>query len=131
VQSSRPSGRHNHLIGGSFRIPKPFFRKQTRAWYVQLGKKQHNLGPDEEAAKEKYHVLMAGRQPVTDVTTVVDIRLPYGGQADVDAVEDEIAGVSDVRAAVDLVAEVELFGSQGDVIDEEYVVTGVDAERGA
>lgn len=55
------------------RIPKPFFRKQTRTWYAQLGKKQHNLGPDEEAAKEKYHVLMAGRQPVTDVTTVVDI----------------------------------------------------------
>ena len=31
------------------REPKPFFRKQTRTWYVQIGKKQHNLGPDEQS----------------------------------------------------------------------------------
>ena len=45
------------------REPKPFFRKQTGTWYVQIGKKQHNLGPDEQVAKQKYHALMAGRQP--------------------------------------------------------------------
>jgi hypothetical protein len=52
------------------REPKPFFRKQTGTWYVQIGKKQHNLGPDEQVAKQKYHALMAGRQPVTEDTTV-------------------------------------------------------------
>jgi integrase len=55
------------------RIPKPFFRSQTKTWYVQIGNKQHNLGPDEQAAKEKYHVLMLGRQPVTDETTVCTV----------------------------------------------------------
>jgi hypothetical protein len=55
------------------RIPKPFFRKQTKTWYVQIGKKQHNLGPDEEAAKEKYGRLIVGRQPINDETTVLTI----------------------------------------------------------
>lgn len=37
------------------REPKPFFRKQNR---------------HEQVAKQKYHALLAGRQPVTDGTTV-------------------------------------------------------------
>lgn len=54
------------------RQPKPFFRLQTRCWYVQLGKKQINLGPDEEAAWEKYHELMLQREEIsTSVSTVV------------------------------------------------------------
>ncbi len=40
------------------RGPKPFFRKQTQTWYVQIGGKQYNLGPDEESAKQRYHELM-------------------------------------------------------------------------
>ncbi len=40
------------------RQPKPFFRKQTRSWYVQLGKRQINLGKNEDEAKAKYHQLM-------------------------------------------------------------------------
>lgn len=43
------------------RQPKPFFRKFTQTWYLTLNGKQINLGPDEEAAFEKYHELMAGR----------------------------------------------------------------------
>jgi hypothetical protein len=50
------------------REPKPFFRKPSGTWYVQIGKKRHNLGPDEQVAKQKYHALMAGRQPVTEDT---------------------------------------------------------------
>jgi hypothetical protein len=38
------------------KFPKPFFRKQTQSWYVQLGKKQHNLGPDKDVAKESMEV---------------------------------------------------------------------------
>ena len=41
------------------RQPKPFFRKQTRSWYVQIGKKQVPLGKDEKAAWDKYHQIMA------------------------------------------------------------------------
>jgi hypothetical protein len=32
------------------RGPKPFYRKQTRSFYVQLDGQQINLGPDENAA---------------------------------------------------------------------------------
>jgi integrase len=55
------------------RQPKPFFRKQTGTWYVQLGKQQHSLGSDKDQAFRKYHALMSDRQPVTDGTTVLTI----------------------------------------------------------
>lgn len=41
--------------------PKPFFRKSRRLWYVQIGGRQHNLGPDRAKAFEAYHDLM--REP--------------------------------------------------------------------
>ncbi len=41
------------------RQPKPFFRMQTKSWYVQIGKCQINLGHDKEIAFVKYHELMA------------------------------------------------------------------------
>lgn len=44
------------------RQPKPFFRKQTKCWYVQLGKKQIRLSEDEKEAWDKYHEIMADRQ---------------------------------------------------------------------
>ncbi len=43
------------------RQPKPFFRKQTRSWYVQIKGKWINLGADKDAAFETYHEMMAGR----------------------------------------------------------------------
>ena len=39
--------------------PEPFWREQTRCYYVQLGKKQLRLDPDEETAYRLYHELMA------------------------------------------------------------------------
>lgn len=44
------------------RRPKPFFRRQTGAWYVQIGKQQIPLGWDEKRAWDKYHALMLGSQ---------------------------------------------------------------------
>ena len=41
--------------------PKPFFRKFTGTWYVQVGTKQINLGPDKKEAYDRFHQLM--RQP--------------------------------------------------------------------
>lgn len=35
-------------------FPKPFFKASRGRWYVQFGPKQHNLGPDEEVAFERY-----------------------------------------------------------------------------
>ncbi len=41
------------------RQPKPFFRKQTKSWYVQIGKRQINLGKNKKEAWAKYHEIMA------------------------------------------------------------------------
>src|SRR5438128_1313385 len=41
------------------RIPKPWFRKSERAWYVQLGKKQYRLGTDSKQAKKRFKELLA------------------------------------------------------------------------
>lgn len=40
-------------------FPKPFYRNPRRRWYVQIGGKQINLGPDREKAFQRYHELMA------------------------------------------------------------------------
>jgi integrase len=41
------------------RVPKPYLRKQTSTFYVQLHGRQINLGKDEQAAWKQYHELMA------------------------------------------------------------------------
>jgi integrase len=49
------------------RQPKPWYRKQTDSWYVQIGPKQHFLakGKDsEKAAYAAYHRIMAETKPV-------------------------------------------------------------------
>jgi integrase len=38
--------------------PKPFFRPSRSLWYVQVGGKQYNLGPDRDEAFRRYHELM-------------------------------------------------------------------------
>jgi hypothetical protein len=40
------------------RQPKPWYRKQTKSWYVQIGKEQINLGHDKRTAWATYHQLM-------------------------------------------------------------------------
>ena len=42
------------------RQPRPWFRKQTGSWYIQLNGRQVSLGKDRQKAFEKYHALMAG-----------------------------------------------------------------------
>ena len=54
--------------------PKPFFRKFTRTWYVQIGKRQINLGKDKKLAWDKYHELMAAKDSVDQqVATVAQL----------------------------------------------------------
>ena len=43
------------------KLPLPFYRPKRHRWYVQLGPKQINLGPDEAAAYRRYHQVMADR----------------------------------------------------------------------
>jgi integrase len=42
------------------RQPKPFYRAQTRSFYVQIDGHQINLGPEESEAYRRWHLLMAG-----------------------------------------------------------------------
>ena len=39
-------------------FPKPFFKKARGVWYVEINRKQINLGPDEDEAFRQYHQLM-------------------------------------------------------------------------
>jgi integrase len=43
-------------------FPKPFFKKARRTWYVEINRRQHNLGPDREEAFRKSHQLMGQPQ---------------------------------------------------------------------
>ena len=39
-------------------FPKPFFKKARGLWYVEIDRKQINLGPDREEAFRQYHQMM-------------------------------------------------------------------------
>jgi integrase len=49
---------------------KPFKKKGRPYWYVEIDRKQINLGTDKEAAYEEYYRLMAGKTPVNSRTPV-------------------------------------------------------------
>ncbi len=62
------------------RKPKPWFRKSTKSWYVQIDGVQVPLGRDKEEAQQKYHRLMAGRpngQTVGRVDALLDEFLEF------------------------------------------------------
>lgn len=69
------------------RVRQPFFRPQKNRWYVNIGGKHINLGPDKTEAWAKYHELMAERarkpatppacEPGTFVVTVLDKYLEW------------------------------------------------------
>ncbi len=52
------------------RRPRPFYVKSRGLWYVQLGKKQINLGPDEAEAFAKYFKVLADRNSLNKEMTV-------------------------------------------------------------
>jgi len=44
------------------KFPKPWYRETRGVWYVTLNGHQHNLGPDEAEAFERYAKLLAAAQ---------------------------------------------------------------------
>lgn len=40
-------------------FPKPFFKKSRGVWYVEIDRRQINLGSDRDKAFDRYHKLMA------------------------------------------------------------------------
>jgi integrase len=63
------------------RTPKPWWRKERKAWFVMIGGKQHNLGSDREAAFRKFHELMSQPRKRTiasdSVVAVIDLFLDW------------------------------------------------------
>ncbi|HMP05966.1 MAG TPA: hypothetical protein PJ982_06420, partial [Lacipirellulaceae bacterium] len=53
------------------RSPKPWYRKQNKTWYVEIGGKQVNLGRDKREAHEKFRRM--NYRPGQQVHTVRDI----------------------------------------------------------
>ena len=41
------------------RRPKPWWRKERKAWFVTIDGQQHNLGPNRPKAMQRFHTLMA------------------------------------------------------------------------
>jgi integrase len=48
-------------------FPKPFFKKARGCWYVEINRRQINLGPERDAAFQQYHQLM--QQPTERVVS--------------------------------------------------------------
>jgi len=46
------------------RRAKPWFRQQTKTWYVQINGTKYNLGFDKTSAYEEYDALMANRSEI-------------------------------------------------------------------
>ncbi len=40
------------------RDPKPWFRKDRDAWFVTINGRRYNLGPERDAAHDRFHELM-------------------------------------------------------------------------
>ena len=62
-------------------FPKPFFKKGRGVWYVEIDRKQLNLGPDREEAFRHYHQLLTEPKPQSvpsdSVLGVVDVYLEW------------------------------------------------------
>lgn len=50
------------------RQPKPYFRQQKQAWYVQIDGRQFSLGRDEKKAWQRYHELILNRADLDSET---------------------------------------------------------------
>lgn len=52
---------------------KPWFRKQTKCWYVEIDGEQHDLGKNRTEATRKYHELMSQKPEAPSATQLVVI----------------------------------------------------------
>jgi hypothetical protein len=66
-------------------FPKPFFPPSRDQWYVQLDGKQVNLGPDRDAAFDRYHSIMTAKKrgaatgpvPSESLVAIIDAYLEW------------------------------------------------------
>jgi integrase len=54
-------------------FPKPFFKQARGCWYVEIDRRQHNLGPDKDQAFERYHEVMRNKPQAADCSLAVGV----------------------------------------------------------
>jgi hypothetical protein len=60
------------------RKPKPYYRKQAKAWYFSTQGKRYSLGKDKQAAFQKFHEIMADKDLLKgQVTTLYELAQSY------------------------------------------------------
>src|SRR5262249_28154110 len=64
------------------RIPRPWFWEARNGWYVTIRGVRHVLGEDKDAAKVRFHELMAAPEPVVSIRSdsivvLIDIFLDW------------------------------------------------------
>jgi hypothetical protein len=65
---------------------KPWWRSKRNAWFVQVDRKQVNLGPDRDAALERYHGLMRRPKAVRSASgSVLKVIDAFGRRRNLDA----------------------------------------------
>lgn len=62
-------------------FPKPFFKKARGLWYVQIDRRQVNLGPNRDEAFRRYHELMTNpsvaESPTTTIVPIIEAFLDW------------------------------------------------------
>ena len=76
------------------REPKPFFRKFTKSWYVEIRGKQINLGRDKDKAWAKYRQLIATPEELDSHTTTVVASLSLFGMGAAKSLPGHVSGGS-------------------------------------
>lgn len=63
------------------RTPKPWYRKDRKAWFVTIDGQRHNLGAEREAAFQQFHEMMARPKkravPSRSVAAIIDAFLEW------------------------------------------------------
>lgn len=63
------------------RTPKPWYRKDRKAWFVTIDGQRHNLGADRKSAFQQFHILMAQPKkravPSKSVAAIIDAFLEW------------------------------------------------------
>ena len=60
-------------------FPKPFFKASRNTWYVEIDRKQINLGSDKKEAFDRYHELMRQKPQNVDCTLAIGVIDAYLG----------------------------------------------------
>lgn len=63
------------------RLPKPWYRKDRKSWFVTIDGQGHNLGPNRKLAFQSFYEMMARRRkrevPSESMAAIIDLFLDW------------------------------------------------------